>query len=70
MDLKEKKKHIKRIEKVESLFLKAESNVSALSDIIQPHFDKEIQIVMSSDGATITDDNGEIGFVKDFINAL
>lgn len=70
MDLKEKKKHIRRLKKAERLFWKAESDVSSLADIVQPYFNKEIYIVMSTDGATITDDDGEIGFVKDFLNAL
>jgi hypothetical protein len=70
MDKLEKNKAIRKLEKAESAFWKAESNVSALADIIQPFFEQEIQVCMSSDGATITDDSGEKGFVRDFLNAL
>lgn len=66
----DKKRAIKRLDKAESAFWKAESNVSALADIIQPFFEQEIQICMTSDGATITDNSGEKGFVRDFLNAL
>ena len=66
----DKNKVIRRLDKVESAFWKAESDVSALAEIVQPLFEHEIQVCMSSDGATITDDNGEIGFVRDFLNAL
>lgn len=65
-----KKKVIRRLDKAESAFWKAESDVSALADVIQPFFVQEIQVCMSSDGATITDDTGEIGFVREFLNTL
>jgi len=70
MDKSEKKKAIRKLEKAESAFWKAESDISSLADIIQPFFKQEIKVCMSSDGATITDDSGEKGFVRDFLNAL
>lgn len=70
MDKKMKTKQLKRLNKLEAEFWKAESNLGTIADIIQPHFEQEIQIVMSTDGATITDDTGEIGFVRNFLNAL
>ena len=70
MDKIQKEIALKRLNKAESDFCKAESKISALADIIQPYFKQEIQIVMSTDGAAITDNDGEMGFVRDFLNAL
>lgn len=70
MDLKQKKAILKKVKKFESDFWKAESNVSTITEFIQPFFSQEITVVMSSDGMAITDDSGEIGFVQSFINDL
>ncbi len=70
MEIKQKKMILKKIKKFEREFSNAELNVSSITDFIQPYFDKEVTVLMSNDGMVITDDNGEIGFVEDFINNL
>ena len=58
---------LKKLNLAEKNFSKAEMKVSELSNSLQPFFDEEIVICMSTDGAVITTDKGEIGFVRDFI---
>jgi hypothetical protein len=70
MDDKKKKMILKKVRKFENEFRKAELNVSSITDFIQPFFEQEVTVLMSNDGMAITDDNGEIGFVEDFINSL
>ncbi len=70
MDLKEKTKQLKRLKKLEEKFLAAESSLGKMANVIQPYFEQEIQVCMSTDGAIITDDTGEIGFVKNFLSDL
>lgn len=70
MDKINKKKALKALEKAEREFWKAESNVSALAVFIQPFFDEEIIVCMSTDGVAITTEDGEIGFVRDFLNNI
>lgn len=70
MDAKQKKSALKRLRKVEAAFWKAESDISNLTELIQPLFDEEIVVCPSTDGAIITTDHGEIGFVRDVLNAL
>tara|TARA_R110000822_G_scaffold281490_1_gene403188 strand:- start:348 stop:560 length:213 start_codon:yes stop_codon:yes gene_type:complete len=70
MTKREKEILIKKIDRAESLFWKAESQVSELGNHVQQFFDEEIIVCMSSDGAMITNDNGEIQTVKDFISGI
>lgn len=66
----EKQKALKQLKKAEFVFSDAEMQVSKLCKIIQPFFDQDIKICMSTDGAVITDDSGEIEFVSVFLNGL
>lgn len=70
METKEKQKILKRMEKAESLILKGQSDLSTLAEIVQPLFDQDISVVWSTDGARVTDDNGELGSFEEFLNAL
>ena len=64
------KKALKQLKRAEYLFIEAETEVGKLSQIIQPFFEQEIKICMSTDGAVITDDSGELAFVRVFLNGL
>lgn len=70
MDKKEKLKLIKRIEKAERLIRNGESDLSTLAEYIQPLFQREVYVTWSTDGAVVVDDDGELGFLVEFINAL
>lgn len=70
MEAKEKQKILKRMEKAESLILKGQSDLSTLAEIVQPLFDQDISVIWSTDGARVTDDNGELGSFEEFLNAL
>lgn len=67
MTNKEKQTALKELNKAEEQFYKAELRVSALANFIQPYFDKEIFVCMSTDGAVITDIDGEIGFLINYL---
>lgn len=56
--------------KAESLILKGQSDLSTLAEIVQPLFDQDISVIWSTDGARVTDDNGELGSFEEFLNAL
>jgi len=66
----EKQSALKKLRKAELAFYKGEAEVSKLSGIIQPFFEQEISVCMSTDGAVITDDSGEKGFVSAFLLSL
>lgn len=70
MEAKEKQKILKRMGKAESLILKGQSDLSTLAEIVQPLFDQDISVIWSTDGARVTDDNGELGSFEEFLNAL
>lgn len=70
MTPKEKAIILKRLNKAELLIAKGESDIGALAEFIQPLFDQEISVTPSTDGATITDENGELGFFIEFLNSL
>jgi hypothetical protein len=70
MNKTEIKKALKQLKRAEYLFIEAETEVGKLSQIIQPFFKQEIKICMSTDGAVITDDSGELAFVSVFLNGL
>lgn len=70
MEKVEKQKILRRLRKAENLILKGQGNLSALSEIIQPLFEQEITVVWSTDGARVTDDNGELGSFVEFLNDL
>lgn len=70
MEKVEKQKILRRLRKAENLILKGQGNLSALSEIIQPLFVQEITVVWSTDGARVTDDNGELGSFVEFLNDL
>lgn len=65
-----KNKLLKKLSKAESLILKGESDLSCLSEYIQPYFDEEINVTWSTDGAVIVGEEGEVGFLGDFIKKL
>lgn len=70
MKKQEKIKALKQLRQAEYAFYKGEEEISKLYRIIQPYFEQEIKICMSTDGAVITDDTGEIEFVSRFLNDL
>ena len=70
MEKTEIKKALKSLKKAQHAFYKGEEEISKLYSIIQPFFEQEIKICMSTDGAVITDDSGEIEFVSVFLNGL
>lgn len=46
--------------KAECMMIKAEGAISALSQYVVDHFEQDVIVAPSTDGAMITDDNGEI----------
>lgn len=65
-----KQRILKEMKKAEELILKGQGRLSALAEYIQPLFEQEIMVVWSTDGAMVTDDNGELGAFKDFLDDL
>lgn len=66
----DKRKVLKKLNSGENNFSKAEMEISNLGKFIQLFFEEEIVVCMSTDGAVIINSNGEIGFVRNFINEI
>jgi hypothetical protein len=58
-----KAKILKRLERAEKMISKGNSELNDLANEIQHLFDEEISVCWSQDGALVTNDNGEIGFL-------
>jgi hypothetical protein len=70
MNKRDKNKILKRLHKAEGLIRAGESDLGVLSDIIQPLFEREVLVTWSTDGAIVTDEDGELGFFIHFLNDL
>ena len=53
-----------KVEKAELNYLKALSNIEALAEYVQPFYEYEIDVSPSTDGAMVTDTDGELWTVK------
>ena len=67
MTKQEIKKALRATEKSVNKMRIAESEISDLNKFIQPFFEEEVTVCWGTDGAAITNDKGEIGFVENFL---
>jgi len=54
----------RKVDKAEEKYLIALSNIEALAQYVQPFYEQEICVTPSTDGAMITDNNGELWTVR------